>query len=153
MEKGKGWKPSPTRSAVEGLPGGLLRAGYHHSAAPSGSRRSIGRRIWTLIDLAETVSAEADETGYGAADVVLAVEVVSPESEGRDRERKPQLYAEAGIPHFWLVEKGTGRRPVVHVYELDKVTDSYVPTGIHHDRLKLTVPFDIDIDLTEIDQL
>ncbi|MFI0779202.1 Uma2 family endonuclease [Streptomyces sp. NPDC021212] len=102
---------------------------------------------------AEAVSADADETGYGAADVVLAVEVVSPESEGRDRERKPQLYAEAGIPHFWLVEKGTGRRPVVHVYELDKVTDSYVPTGIHHDRLKLTVPFDIDIDLTEIDRM
>jgi len=27
--------PSPTRSAVEGLPDGLLRVGYHHSAAPS----------------------------------------------------------------------------------------------------------------------
>ena len=25
----------PASSAVEGLPGGLLRAGYHHSAAPS----------------------------------------------------------------------------------------------------------------------
>ncbi|RNF84072.1 Uma2 family endonuclease [Streptomyces botrytidirepellens] len=106
---------------------------------------------------AEAVSAEADETGYDAADVVLAVEVESPESQARDRERKPQLYAEAGIPHFWLVEHGEGRRPVVHVYELDPVTGSYVPTGIHHDRLKLTVPFDIDIDididLTEIDRM
>ena len=27
--------PGPSGSAVEGLPGGLLRAGYHHSAAPS----------------------------------------------------------------------------------------------------------------------
>ena len=37
--------------------------------------------------------------------VMLAVEVVSPESEARDRHRhrKPQLYAHAGIPHFWLV--------------------------------------------------
>jgi hypothetical protein len=26
-------------------------------------------------------------------------------------------------------------------------------TGIHHDRLKLSAPFDIDIDLTEIDSL
>ena len=25
--------PAPVGSAVEGLPGGLLRAGYHHSAA------------------------------------------------------------------------------------------------------------------------
>jgi hypothetical protein len=33
--KRKGRKPGPAVSAVEGLPGGLLRAGYHHSAAPS----------------------------------------------------------------------------------------------------------------------
>jgi hypothetical protein len=30
-----GRRNGPTRSAVEGLPGGFLRAGYHHSAAPS----------------------------------------------------------------------------------------------------------------------
>ncbi|MEU6586706.1 hypothetical protein, partial [Nocardia sp. NPDC046763] len=29
----------------------------------------------------------------------------------------------------------------------------YALTGIHHDRLQLTVPFEIDIDLTEIDHL
>ncbi|MCQ8830329.1 Uma2 family endonuclease [Streptomyces malaysiensis] len=102
---------------------------------------------------AEAVSAEADETGYDAADAVLAVEVVSPESEDRDRKRKPQLYAEAGIRYFWLVEKGQGRRPVVHVFELDPVTRAYVPTGIYRDRLKVSVPFTIDIDLTEIDHL
>ncbi|MFF2406237.1 hypothetical protein [Streptomyces sp. NPDC058092] len=26
-------------------------------------------------------------------------------------------------------------------------------TGVHHDRLKLSAPYDIDIDLTAIDQL
>src|SRR5437867_1430888 len=31
----KGRKAGPAVSAVEGLPGGLLRAGYHHSAALS----------------------------------------------------------------------------------------------------------------------
>jgi Uma2 family endonuclease len=102
---------------------------------------------------AEAVTEEADETGYQAADVVLAVEVVSPDSEERDRARKPQLYANAGIPHFWRVEKGEGRLPVVYVYELDAVTTSYVPTGIYHDRLKVSVPFAIDIDLTEINRL
>lgn len=103
--------------------------------------------------LAEAVTAEAHETGFQAADVVLAVEVVSPESQERDRKRKPQLYAEAGIPHFWLVEQGEVRRPVVQVFELSTVTRTYVPTGIHHDRLKLPVPFTVDIDLTEIDRL
>ncbi len=91
-------------------------------------------------------------TTYRADDVVLAAEVVSAESRTRDRERKPQLYARAGIDHFWRVENADGR-PVVYVYELDPATKTYALTGIHHDRLKLTVPFDMDIDLTEIDRL
>lgn len=101
----------------------------------------------------EAVTEEAEETGYQAADTLLVAEVVSPESELRDRRRKPQLYAEAGIPHFWRLERGKGRRPVVYVYELDPVTQSYVPTGIHHDRLALTIPFPLDIDLTAVDRL
>ncbi|MFE9582942.1 Uma2 family endonuclease [Nocardia sp. NPDC006044] len=92
-----------------------------------------------------------DLTTYQARDVVLAVEVVSAESRTRDRERKPQLYARAGIAHFWRVENVDGR-PVVYVYELDPATNAYALTGIHHDRLKLTVPYDIEIDLTDIDR-
>ena len=42
---------------------------------------------------------------------------------------------------------------MVYVYELDPATQSYAVTGIYHDRLKLTVPFEIDIDLSEIDRL
>lgn len=93
------------------------------------------------------------QTHFLAADVQLAVEV-SPDSEARDRSRKPLLYAQAGIPHFWLVEMGgADDRPVVHVFERSHVTQSYALTGIHHDRLKLSVPFDIDIDLGDIDNL
>ncbi len=33
------------------------------------------------------------------------------------------------------------------------MTKSYTNTGIHHERLKLTVPFTIDIDLTQIDHM
>ncbi|AGP55825.1 hypothetical protein M271_21495 [Streptomyces rapamycinicus NRRL 5491] len=104
------------------------------------------------------VRAEAEQsrrqTRYEAADVVLAVEVVSPDSEERDRETKPLKYAAAGIPHFWLVEMaGENDRPAVHTYELDPVTNSYTNTGIYHERLKLTVPFMIDIDLTQIDHM
>ncbi|MDR8412204.1 Uma2 family endonuclease [Nonomuraea sp. 3-1Str] len=95
---------------------------------------------------------QLDATFYYGKDVILAVEVVSPESRARDRERKPVLYAKAGIPHFWRVEEAK-EKPIVYVYEFDKVTDSYVATGIFRDRLKLTVPFDIDIDLTEIERI
>ncbi|WKN19435.1 Uma2 family endonuclease [Streptomyces sp. JUS-F4] len=90
-----------------------------------------------------------DVTRYQAADVLLAVEVVSPDSEARDHEAKPHKYATAGIPHFWLVEMtGTDQHPVVRVYELDPVTKVYALTGIHHDRLKTGVPFPVDIDIS-----
>ncbi|GGP15910.1 hypothetical protein GCM10012278_77740 [Nonomuraea glycinis] len=105
-----------------------------------------------LIALGPNAVVHADATFYEAKDVVLAIEVVSPESEERDRHRKPALYAEAGIPHFWRVESDSGR-PVVYVHELDPPTSTYVPTGIYHDRLKVTVPFDIELDLSEIDRL
>lgn len=42
---------------------------------------------------------------------------------------------------------------MVVTYELDPVNRTYISTGAHHDRLKLSVPYDIDIDLTAIDEL
>ncbi|NUT40823.1 MAG: Uma2 family endonuclease [Thermoactinospora sp.] len=102
-----------------------------------------------LIVLGPEAPPEDEVACYLAKDVILAVEVVSPDSEERDRKRKPALYAEAGIPHFWRIEKVAGL-PVVYVYELDPATNTYVGTGVHHDRLKLTVPFDIDVDLTTL---
>ncbi|MFI6323159.1 Uma2 family endonuclease [Nonomuraea sp. NPDC050556] len=101
-----------------------------------------------LIILRPETEINRDTTSFSAKDVLLVVEVVSPESAVRDRKRKPQLYAEAGIPHFWRIED-----TVVHVYELDAPNPVYAVTGIHHDRLKLSVPFDLDIDLTEVDAL
>ncbi|WP_017538726.1 Uma2 family endonuclease [Nocardiopsis halophila] len=93
-----------------------------------------------------------EQTSFPPESLELVVEVVSPESRVRDRERKPQLYAQAGIRHFWRVE-ADDERPVVYVYELDPSASSYALTGIHHDRLKLGRPFPIDIDLTEVDRL
>ncbi|MEV0258686.1 Uma2 family endonuclease [Streptomyces sp. NPDC050732] len=94
------------------------------------------------------------QTSFHADDVLLAVEVVSPDSESRDRSTKPHKYAAAGIRHFWLVEMaGQDDHPVVQVYELGTVSGTYAVTGIYHDRLKVSVPFDIDIDLTAIDVL
>ncbi|MER8030932.1 Uma2 family endonuclease [Streptomyces bauhiniae] len=94
------------------------------------------------------------QTSYQAEDVLLAVEVVSPDSESRDRTTKPQKYAAAGIPNFWRVEeKGTSGQPIVHVYELDPLTRLYVHTGMHRDRLSVAKPYELDIDLTAIDRL
>jgi Uma2 family endonuclease len=48
----------------------------------------------SVIRAGADVSPEA--TALQAADLLLAAEVVSPDSEERDRERKPGLYAKAG---------------------------------------------------------
>jgi Uma2 family endonuclease len=95
---------------------------------------------------------EPESTWYPADAVLLAIEVVSPDSEERDRIRKPQLYAQAGIAYFWRAEDVSGKI-VVYAYELDPASRQYGLIGIFHDRVKLTVPFDIDIDLTEIDRM
>ncbi|GAA3848660.1 Uma2 family endonuclease [Streptomyces sedi] len=99
-----------------------------------------------MVLRAEGVSG-LSQTSFAPEHVVLAVEVVSTESRARDREAKPRKYAAAGIPHFWRVEPENDR-PVVFVHELEPATGTYVPTGIHREQLKLTVPFPIDIDLT-----
>lgn len=98
-----------------------------------------------------TEAYERDEaaTHFHGNDVALAVEVVSPDSVERDRDTKPRRYAAAGIKHFWRVEN-ENRRAVVYTYELDPATGGYGLSGIHHDRLVLSVPYDIEIDLTKV---
>jgi Uma2 family endonuclease len=102
--------------------------------------------------LVVTASAYEDQeraTWYEGSDVLLAVEVVSPSSVVRDRERKPQIYAKAGIKHLWRIEDEDGR-PVVYTAELDAASGGFVVTGIFHDHLKLSVPFPVDVDLSEL---
>ncbi|MEU6825183.1 Uma2 family endonuclease [Streptomyces atriruber] len=89
------------------------------------------------------------QTRVPADTVLLAIEVVSPDSEARDREAKPLKYTKAGIRHYWRVENDKGR-PVVYVFELEPATRTYTPTGIFHDDLKVSVPFTIELDLTAI---
>ncbi|NEC91905.1 Uma2 family endonuclease [Streptomyces sp. SID12501] len=106
-----------------------------------------------LIVFPETANAGPDQTWYEPEDILLAVEVVAADTRDRDREVKPRKYAAAGVPHFWRVEQDADKGlPVVYVYELDPATKAYALTGIFHDRLKLAVPFDIDIDLTAINR-
>ncbi|MBP2404632.1 hypothetical protein SNS2_3247 [Streptomyces netropsis] len=92
-----------------------------------------------------------DQTWYEPKDVLLAVEVVSPDSEARDRDVKPRKYAAAGVQYFWRVEQSDGL-PVVYTYELDPATRSYGPTGVHREVLEVDYPFPVSIDLTAINR-
>jgi Uma2 family endonuclease len=102
-----------------------------------------------LLVVAKAAVSDLNRTFFNPDEVNLVIEVVSPESEERDRDHKPPRYAAAGIAHFWRVEENDGR-PVVYVYELDPVTKVYAITGIHHSKLSVPVPFQIDINLDEL---
>ncbi|MDT5033958.1 MAG: hypothetical protein QOC94_4129 [Actinoplanes sp.] len=92
---------------------------------------------------------DPDRTFYTPDQVLLVVEVVSPESAHRDRNVKLRKYAEAGIATYWRVEEEDGS-PVVHAYELDGPTRRYAPTAIHRNELHTTTPFAIKIDLDNL---
>ncbi|MER8045289.1 Uma2 family endonuclease [Streptomyces sp. NPDC094032] len=140
----------------------LLAAGLRNTVPPD---LRVSREMTVVLDHRNgpepdisVVRREAlksrTQASYPVADVLLAVEVVSPESEARDRDTKPHKYAAAGIAHYWLVElEGEGEHVVVRVYERDPVTKTYTCAGIHRDRLKLSIPYAIDIDLTAVDDL
>ncbi|MFH8615195.1 Uma2 family endonuclease [Streptomyces sp. NPDC017979] len=139
----------------------LLVAGLRASAP---SQLKVRREMTVVLDkrngpepdvcVVRAGATGPDVTHFEAEEVLLAVEVVSPESKARDTDTKPHKYAAAGIPHFWLVDRsGTGMRPVVRVYELDPLAKTYVLRGIHHDELKVDGPFGAVIDLTAVDDL
>ncbi|GAB7047276.1 Uma2 family endonuclease [Catenuloplanes indicus] len=86
------------------------------------------------------------------ADVVLAVEVVSPSTKTTDRFAKPGEYAAAGIPCYWRIE----RDPLhVFAYQLREPTR---PSGLREYELvadsdtliKVEQPFPIEFPLSEI---
>jgi Uma2 family endonuclease len=141
------------RLMVEGLCFELKRQAPSEFTATREMDVVLGERQRPCPDVsivsAAAATADLNRTFYTPDDVSMVVEVVSRSSEIRDRETKPRRYAEAGIRHFWRVENDGGR-PVAYVYELDPATRIYSLTGIFHDRLTTSVPFPIDLSLTDL---
>jgi len=81
-----------------------------------------------------------------AADVVLAVEVISPGSRKLDLHLKPFEYAEAGIPHYWVVDLDPPA-PSITTYHLGAPGDGYVEAPAVAGQLVTTEPFPLRIDI------
>ncbi|HLI37971.1 MAG TPA: Uma2 family endonuclease [Streptosporangiaceae bacterium] len=99
-----------------------------------------------LVTTAEAAARQPSK--FAPHEVVIAVEVVSPTSVTIDQVTKSALYAQAGIPYYWLVD--TLRGIAVHAYRLDARQGIYRPAGHFTERLKLSEPWDIDIPLSRI---
>lgn len=98
-----------------------------------------------VVDMA---AARRNPAKFAPAEVVLAVEIVSPTSRAVDRVLKPALYAEAGIPHYWRIEPG--RPTVVHTHVLDLGTGLYRPAGEHDTTIEVDAPWSLSIPIAEI---
>ncbi|MGH3766191.1 MAG: Uma2 family endonuclease [Pseudonocardiaceae bacterium] len=155
------------RRRIELLDGSLLvspSAGYRHqrlssqlwfalsAAAPEGFevleainvRVAPGRIL--IPDLAVVNTPGVDRTVADPADVALVVEITSPGNAVIDRVVKSELYAQAAIPSYLLIELGSAP-PTAVVFGLRR--GRYVPVRrvAAGERLRLDYPFDLDVDL------
>lgn len=102
-------------------------------------------RNWRAPDLA-VVTRECMQRKYARPDeVLLAVEVMSPNSRSTDRLVKPAQYAAAGIPHFWRFEQA-GSLLLTHALE----GDVYRETGRYDDEVALNEPVPLHFRLADL---
>lgn len=81
----------------------------------------------------------------GAPDWII--EIVSPSNSSYDYITKLNLYADAGVREYWIVDPS---KETVFVYYLEK-TDFKVETYTFQDNIKVNIYEDFSIDFTELD--
>jgi Uma2 family endonuclease len=76
--------------------------------------------------------------------VLLAVEIVSPGSRTNDRVTKRATYAEAGIPHYWLIDLEAGS---IALLRLAGATYETVAEG---PEVRSTEPVTVDLSIASL---
>ncbi len=91
-------------------------------------------------------TARSDQERLSASDVILAVEIISPGSRKVDLHLKPFEYAEAGIPHYWVVDLDPPA-PTITAFGLGAPGDGYVESQTVSGELVVAEPFEMRIDV------
>ena len=92
--------------------------------------------------------SKLDEKGcHGAPDWII--EIVSPGNPGHDYIRKLNLYADAGVREYWIVDPRTKQ---VLIYYLEQ-TDFQMGTYTFQDKIKANIYDDLYIDFSDIARL
>ena len=91
-------------------------------------------------------TARSDQALLTASDIVLAAEIISPGSRKVDLHLKPFEYAEAGIPHYWVVDLDPPA-PTITVFALGAPGDGYVESQTASGELVVADPFEMRIDV------
>jgi Uma2 family endonuclease len=91
----------------------------------------------------------AREAGVATGEVLLAVEIISPGSRKIDTHMKHFEYAEAGIPHYWVVDLDPPA-PSITVYGLGAPGDGYMESQTATGELIVQEPFPIRVDIRSL---
>ncbi|RDI51837.1 Uma2 family endonuclease [Nocardia mexicana] len=71
---------------------------------PDGEPATVRRPDLVVVRRTEFERVDSDGGILRASGAVLVVEIISPGSRRTDTVTKPSEYAEAGIPHYWIVD-------------------------------------------------
>jgi Uma2 family endonuclease len=106
----------------------------------------VGPRDFLIPDLVvvPTEALDGTELMFAPNDILLAIEMVSPSTQMRDRHIKKSVYAAAGIPTYWRIELSEG--PSLYVHEL--AGEEYKPAEKHEagEVATLFAPFETSFD-------
>ncbi|MCY1137766.1 Uma2 family endonuclease [Actinoplanes sp. Pm04-4] len=144
--------PSDHQTLTMLLAAVLMRTCPDHLFVTQANEVELGprRRVTPDFMAVTFASARASPSVFAPTDVALAAEVISPGTKRIDSVIKLAYYAQAGIPHFWLITM----RPDISVTAFDLRPDfsGYHPiatfTGDQH--IRLDQPWPVDISLPSI---
>lgn len=116
--------------------------------APPDQPGFVRRPDLIIVTQDAVVRTDADGSLLRASDTLLAVEIVSPGSSRRtDHVIKRGEYADAGIPHYWIIDLDTPVSMVVcHLAGEFGYQDSMCTTGM----VKVDDPCALTIDLDRL---
>jgi Uma2 family endonuclease len=92
------------------------------------------------------VPVDSPENRVHADEVRLAVEIISPGTRNVDTHLKSFEYAEAGIPHYWLIDLDPPI-PSITVFGLGAPGDGYEESQTATRELVVVEPFPIRVDI------
>ena len=158
----------------DGLRHELIDGHFVMTPAPGSNHQTISgalyRRLWSALQgtglkvltapfdvvlgshVVEPDLVVAPEADFTSDDLpvppLLVIEILSPSTAQLDRGRKRDIYAEAGIPYYWIVDPNA---PAITIYELTDGT--YAETAHASGDQTLTLERPVALRLTPTDLL
>jgi Uma2 family endonuclease len=126
----------------------LRRHGRSDLRARTGLGVALASRHAVIPDVAVVRQQREGTTALAAADLVLAIDVVSAASHEQDRVGKLAAYAAGGVRYVWRVEPSTSRPPAVRCLEL--AGDRYVERFVVRAGELVLVPVPVRLDVDQL---